>query len=301
MKLTPIGVDLAKSVFQVHGVDEQTGEEISKTLKRSAFLGRYVKAFNVGNKSDAADARAIWRAVQMPGRTVSVKGEEPESILALHRMRQQWVKMRTMKVNELRGLLAEFGEVMGRQRAALDKGVPKALERLSARLCAGVIGHLRDQHAELSRFDAKIKGVEASLKAWFKRNKACQMVAQIPGVGLLTATAAVAMLGDGRGFASGREFSAYVGLVPRQVGSGGHVKLLGISKRGDRYLRTLLIHGARSVRAHAKRVSAWVEQLASRTPSNVVTVALANKLARTLWAVVAHGRAYDPAYAGQPA
>jgi len=264
--------------------------------------GRFVKAFNVGNKSDAADARAIWLAVQQSGGSVAVKTEAQQSILVLHRLRQQAVKMRTMQSNALRGFLGEFGEVMGRNRVALNKGVPDALARLSARLPQAVIDSLREMFAGLARFDAQIADIENKLKAWFKADAACQAIARIPGVGLLTATAAVATMGDAKAFKNARQFSAYVGLVPKHAGSGGKVKMLGISKRGDTYLRTLLIHGARCVQTHAKRPSAWVQQLARRRPLNVVTVALANKMARTIWAVLAHERPYDRDYVSvQPA
>jgi len=333
MDFTPVGVDIAKMVFQVHHVDSQTGEVVNKSLRREAFLryfsnrtpcligmescsgahhwaraltqlghrvrlmqGRFVKAFNVGNKSDAAEARAIWLAVQQPGGSVAVKTEAQQSMLVLHRLRQQVVKMRTMQSNALRGFLSEFGEVMGKSRAALNKGVPEALARLAERLPQSVIEGFREMFAGLAKFDAQIADIEAKLKAWFKEDKACQAIAQIPGVGLLTATAAVATMGDAKAFTSARQFSAYVGLVPRHVGSGGKVRLLGISKRGDTYLRTLLIHGARCVQANARRPAAGVQQLARRRPPNVVTVALANKMARTIWAVLARERPYDRDY-----
>ncbi len=126
-----------------------------------------------------------------------------------------------------------------------------------------------------------------------KEDKACKAIAAVPGVGLLTATATVAIMGDAKTFKSGREFAAWLGLVPRQVGTGGKIQLRGISKRGDTYMRTLLIHGARSVLFHAKHLGAWAEQLQKRRPSNVVTVALANKMARTIWAILAHGHPYE--------
>jgi len=205
-----------------------------------------------------------------------------------------------MRINELRGLLSEFGEVMGKRRAAFEAGVPKALERLSSRLSPLVIEGLREQFAEVSRWDEQIKGMESRLRAWYKQTPACQVLGEIPGVGLLTA--AVAMLGDGKAFRSGRQFAAYVGLVPRHTGTGGKLRMLGISKRGDRYLRTLLIHGARSVQAHTKSPGEWLQRLSQRRPRNVVTVALANKMARTIWALLVHGRRYGWAYANaQPA
>jgi transposase len=333
MQLTPVGVDIAKSVFQVHHVDPETGEIVNKAIKRAGFLeyfanrlpcligmeacggaqhwarelvklghevklmpARLVKAFNIGNKSDAADAKAIWLAVQQPCKAVAVKTEDQQAVLVMHRVRQQLVKIRTMQINALRGLLTEYGEVMGASRAALDKGMPGALEKLADRLPAMLIETLRERYSELAKLDEQIGRIEQRLKVWMRRDKACQAIAEIPGVGPLTATTAVATMGDAKVFRSGREFAAYIGLVPRQSGSGGKVNLLGISKRGDTYLRTLLIHGARSVLAHAKESGSWVEQIRKRRPPNVVTVALANKMARTIWAVLAHERKYDKGY-----
>lgn len=334
MNFTPVGVDIAKSVFQVHYVDEETGEVVNRALRRGVFLehfanrtpcligmeacggaqhwareliklghqvrllpARFVKAFNIGNKNDAADARAIWLAVQQPGKAVAIKTEAQQAVLALHRMRQQLVKFRTMQSNGLRGLLTEYGEVMGKSRAALDNAFPEVLARLSERLPAMLIESLREQYARLAQLDEQIAQIERRLQQWLREDAAVQAVAKIPGVGLLTATAAVASMGDPKAFRSGREFAAWAGLVPRQTGSGGKVQLHGISKRGDAYLRTLLIHGARSVLQHAKDPGPWVEQLGHRRPPNVVVVALANKMARTIWAVLAHGRAYQSGHA----
>jgi len=254
---------------------------------------KFVKAFNSGNKNDAADARAIWMATQMNSKAVAVKTEAQQAVLALHRMRQQLVKFRTMQINSLRGLLTEYGEVMARSRVALDKAVAGVLERLSGRLPAVLIDTLREQWNGLEGLDKQIAEIERRLHAWMKQDEACKAVADIPGVGLLTATAAVATMGDPKSFKSGREFAAWLGLVPGQTGSGGKVQLLGISKRGDTYVRTLLIHGARSVLAHAKQPSKWIEQLQMRRPSNVVAVALANKMARMIWAILAHRTSYQ--------
>jgi transposase len=333
MQLTPVGIDIAKSVFQVHHVDMETGEIVNKAIKRAGFLEyfanrapcligmeacggaqhwareltklghqvklmptRLVKAFNIGNKNDAADAKAIWLAVQQPCKAMAVKTEEQQAVLAMHRLRQQLVKIRTMQVNALRGLLTEYGEVMGKSRAALDKGIPVALEKLAERLPAMLIDSLREQWNGLAKLDEQIATIERRLKTWMKQDKACKAIAEIPGIGLLTATAAVATMGNAKAFRSGREFAAYIGLVPKQSGSGGKVNLLGISKRGDTYLRTLLIHGARSVLTHAKDPGPWVDQIRKRRPPNVVVVALANKMARTIWAILAHERQYDKNY-----
>jgi transposase len=334
MKHTVYGVDIAKRVFQLHWVEPETGEIISKQIKRAEFLGHFanrapcligmeacggaqhwarrltemghqvklmpgksVKAFVVGNKNDVADARAIWLAVQQSGiKAVAVKTEAQQAVLALHRMRQQLVKFRTMQSNGLRGLLTEYGEVMAVGRAALDRAMADVLARLSDRLPAVLIDTLREQWDMLGKLDQQIGEIERRLLAWMKQDKACKTIAEIPGVGLLTATAAVATMGDAKAFKSGREFAAWLGLAPGQTGTGGRVRLLGISKRGDTYLRTLLIHGARSVLTHAKEPGAWIEEMSKRRPPNVVTVALANKMARTIWALLAHDRPYEKGY-----
>lgn len=329
-----VGVDIAKQVFQVYTVETDTGEIHCKQLRRSTFLahfanreacligmeacggsqhwarcliqmghevrllsGKAVKAFVTGNKNDAADARAIWLAVQQPGmKRIAVKTEEQQAVLALHRMRQQLVKFRTAQINGLRGLVAEYGEVMCVGRAMLNRSMPNVLARLSERLPAVLIDTLREQWQMLNKVDAQIALIEQRLQAWLKHNPACQAIAAIPGVGLLTATAAVATMGNAKAFRSGREFAAWLGLVPRQSGSGGKVRLLGISKRGDTYLRTLLVHGARATLNVARERNAWADDLIKRRPWNVVIVALASKIARTIWAILAHQRPYEPAH-----
>ena len=287
MNLTPVGIDIAKSVFQLHYVDAETGEIVNRPIKRARFLehfanrapcligmeacggaqhwarelikmghqvklmpAEFAKAFNIRNKSDAADARAVWLAVQQPSKAVAIKTEAQQAVLALHRMRQQLVKFRTMQINSLRGLLTEYGEVMGRGRAALDKAIPAVLARISDRLPMVLIDTLREQWDGLTKLDEQIAVIERRLRQWMLEDKAVKAITAIPGVGVLTATAAVATMGDAKSFRSGREFAAWIGLVPKQTGSGGKVTLLGISKRGDTYLRTLLIHGARSVLHH---------------------------------------------------
>lgn len=333
MTHTIVGVDIAKSVMQIHWVDPETGEVVNRPVKRSAFLeyfanrspclvgmescggsqhwarrlidmghqvklmpAKFVKAFNIRNKSDAADARAIWMATQMDSKAVAVKTEAQQAVLALHRMRQQLVKFRTMQINGLRGLLTEYGEVMGAGRTALDKSVAGVLERLSGRLPAILIDTLRDQWKGLENLDQQIGQIEQRLQQWMKDDQAAKAIAAIPGVGLLTATAAVATMGDANAFKFGREFAAWLGLVPGQTGSGGKIELHGISKRGDTYLRTLLVHGARSIVYRVKEPGPWVEQLKQRRPLNVVVVAMANKLARIIWAMLAHQRPYRKGY-----
>jgi transposase len=334
-----VGVDTAKRVFQVHWIDKETGEIVSLQLKREKFLEHFanrapcligmeacggsqhwarkltgighqvklmpakaVRPFVGGNKSDAHDARAIWTAVQQPNvKAVAIKTEEQQAILALHRMRQQLVKFRTAQINGLRGLLTEYGEVMPQGKAGVKKGIAEALQRLSDRLPAMVIDTLREPWARIGTLDEQIGDIEQRLKVWLKKDEASQRIAEIPGVGLLTATAAVATMGNAKAFKSGREFAAWLGLVPRQTGTGGRIRLMGISKRGDTYMRTLLIHGARSVLTKSKEPPEWATNLAKRRPQNVAVVALANKMARTIWALLAHERTYHKDFVSQPA
>ena len=336
---TVVGVDTAKRVFQLYWVEMDTGEIKSLKLTRARFLehfanrarclvgmeacggsqhwarrllalghevrllsAKFVRPFVTGNKSDAHDARAIWTAVQQPGvKTVAIKSEEQQAVLALHRVRQQLVKFRTAQINGLRGLLAEYGEVMPQGRASLRRGIVLAFARVSERLPAMVMDTLREQWARVARLDEEIGDIERRLKVWHRDNAASRRIAEIPGVGVLSATAAVAAMGDPAAFRSGREFAAWLGLVPRHVGTGGRVRMLGISKRGDTYLRTLLIHGARAVFNNSKAPPEWASRLAERRPPNVATVALANKTARVMWALLAHGRDYRRDFVSRPA
>ena len=335
MDCTLFGLDLAKRVFQLHWVDMETGEICRRQLKRQQvaeffanrnpgiiameacgschywgrklaamghevrlIAGQFVRPFVKSNKTDVADAQAIWEAAQRPGmKFVALKTEEQQSVLTLHRIREQLVKMRTMQINQLRGLLYEFGVDLPQGRHRGMARVGEELARLEGRLSPLVIDVIRDQLRRIETLDRDIAGIEKKLLLWKKQDESSRKLMEIPGVGLLTATAAVATMGDARAFKSGREFAAFLGLVPRQSGTGGRVKLLGISKRGDVYLRTLLIHGARSVIQHQKEHSPWLTKLLSRRPRNAVVVALANKMARTIWALLAHDRTYDRNYA----
>jgi transposase len=336
---TVVGIDIAKRVFQLHWIDMGSGEIVSLQLKREKFLehfanrqscligmeacggaqhwarkltamghqvkllpGKAVKGFVTGNKNDRHDARAIWTAVQQPYvKAVAIKTEEQQAILALRRMRSQLVKFRTAQINGLRGLLTEYGEVMPQGKAGVRKGIADALAKLEERLPAIVIDTLRDQWTRIGKTDEEIATIEQRIRRWLKNDDACRRIAEIPGVGALTATAAVAIMGDANAFKSGREFAAFAGLVPRQTGTGGRIRLLGISKRGDTYLRTLLIHGARAVLTTAKDPGAWANELRQRRPLNVAIVAMANKMARTIWAILAHDRTYQKEFVSRPA
>jgi len=190
----------------------------------------------------------------------------------------------------------EYGEIMPQGRAGMKRDIPSALGRLSDRLPLMVIDTLREQYARLGELDQQIGQIEQRLRHWQRTDPSAKRIAAIPGVGLLSATAAIAAMGDAKAFRSGREYAAWLGLVPRQTGTGGRVRLLGISKRGDSYLRKLLIHGARSVLTHSKSPPQWLTELTKRRPKNVAVVAMANKMARTIWALVAYGRPYQSGY-----
>ena len=335
MQITTYGLDLAKSVMQLHWVDMETGEIHRKQLKRRALLEffvnrqpgliameacgtshywarelsklghevrliapQFVRPFVKTNKNDAADAAAIWEAVQRPDmRFVAVKTEEQQSVLTLHRMRSQLIKIRTMQVNQIRGLLYEFGADLpqGRQRGL--KEVPDALTDLEGTVSPMMLDTMRQQLKRLGEMDKDIAEIEKRLLLWKKDQEAVTRLMAIPGVGLLTATALIATVGDMKSFRSGREFAAFLGLVPRQSGTGGRVRLLGISKRGDSYLRSLLVHGARVVvNFQIRNRNPWIDKLLSRRPHNVAVVAQANKMARTIWALLARDTEYEAQY-----
>jgi transposase len=325
------GLDIAKHVFQLHTVDMSTGEIANVQIKRAKVLEHFVnkpkslialeacggahhwareltalghtvrllhakivRPFVSGNKTDATDARAIWLAVQQPGvKFVGIKTAAQQATLTLHRQRELLMKMRTMQTNALRGLLYEFGATFAQGRKAMFKDVEQTLEDLSAQLPQMVRDSLREQVARIKAMSDDILTIEKRLGLQLKADPHMQRIAQIPGVGLLTATAAIATMGEASAFKSGREFCAWLGLVPKQTGTGGKIRLGGISKRGDTYLRTLLIHGARSVLAHAKEPGPWLAQIQARRPANVVIVAQAAKMARTIWAVTAKEQSYQ--------
>lgn len=331
MDRTTYGLDIAKNVMQLHWVDGQTGEIGRKKLARAKLAAYFaglqpvrivmeacgsahhwarvlsalghevellppaqVRPYVRSNKDDAADARAIWVAAQQSDiRRVPKKSIEQQAVLALHRARSHWVCVRTATVNALRGLLYEFGVVLrggrqaglkalGEQRATIDQQVPATIRTL-----------LDGQLQMLTQLDQRIHQLEREIAALQKQLPAARELDRVPGLGVLGSSAAAATLGDAKAWRSGREFSASIGLVPAHRGTGGKVRVGHLSKHGDPYLRTLFIHGARSVIEHAKILPKWLEQLLARRPHNVAVVALANKMARTAWALVAHGRAYQ--------
>jgi transposase len=236
------------------------------------------------NKNDAADAQAICEAVARPTmRFVAIKNVGQQAVLALHRVRQGFVKSRTAQANQIRGLLGEYGLVLPQGIAHIAKRVPALIEDASNEL-PGAFRVLVDRLMDhLKALDQQVAQLEAQIKAWHRENDASRKLEQIPGIGPITASALVASMGEAKNFDNGRQVAAWLGLVPRQHSSGGKPTLLGISKRGDSYLRTLLIHGARSVILAARRKvgqGGWLQELLKRRNPNVAAVALANKNAR---------------------
>jgi len=255
---------------------------------------QFIRPFVQTNKTDAADARAIWTAVHQPGmRTVAVKTEDQQAMLGTHRMRALLVKFRTMQVNQLRGLLYEFGVTFRAGRQAGLKEIRARMAQLEEALPGVLLCSLQEQLQRIDGLEQEIDRLEQRIGSWQKQEAACRAIAEVPGIGPLTATALVATIGEAKAFKSGRELASFLGLVPRQSGTGGKIRLGSISKRGDPYVRTLLIHGARSVMYHTKAASAWQTGIRARRPANVAAVALANKMVRVVWAILAHGRAYQ--------
>ena len=337
MKATTIGIDLAKNVFQVHAVNEYGKTVLKKQLKRdqmakffanlpATLIGmeacsgahywarkltgmghdvrlmapQFVKPYVKTNKNDAADAEAICEAVARPNmRFVPIKNIEQQAVLSLHRVRQGFISARTAQANQIRGLLSEYGIIIPQGISNITKLVPDLLEDASNELPGMfrlLVDRLMDHFKELYR---QVAEIDVQIKAWHRQSDLSCKLEKIPGVGPVTATALVATIGDAKNFDNGRQVAAWLGLVPRQHSSGGKSNLLGISKRGDSYLRMLLIHCARAVIFSAKRKGVqegWVHELVKRRNHNIAAVALANKIARTVWALWAHDREFRPGY-----
>jgi transposase len=342
MKITTVGIDLAKNLFQIHGVDERGRALLRKQLRRaqvavffgnlppcvigmeacasahywgrtlsrfghtvrlmaSQFVKPYVKPSVKMNKNDAADAEAICEAVGRANmRFVSIKSIEQQAILSVHRVRQGFVKARTAQANQIRGLLGEFGFIIPQGIINVTKRVPELLEDASNDLPVP-FRHLIDRLTEhLKELDRQVKEFEKEIIAWHRGSGLSRRLEDIPGIGPLAASALAASIADPHSFDNGRQVSAWLGLVPRQHSSGGKPTLLGMSKRGDAYLRTLLIHGARSAILAAQRkvdnTNGWLTNLLTRRHPNIAAVALANKNVRTVWALLAHGREFKADY-----
>jgi transposase len=343
MNTTTIGLDIAKAVFQVHGIDARGQTTLRKRLRRAQLIRffanlppclvgieacssahhwarelcklghevklmppQFVKAYVKTNKNDARDAEAICEAVRRPNmRFVAIKTIAQQELLMLHRVRQRLVIERTAKANQLRGLLAEFGIVLPQSFCALERGVPEVLADAENGLSDRLRERFSQLFSQLRELSITVREWEQQILAWHRENPLSQRLDQIPGIGPLGASALVASIGDIRTFKNGRQLAAWLGLVPRQDSSGGKTRLLGISKRGDRYLRTLLILGARSVlrqmQRHPDRAQSWLGRLTARSHPHIAAVALANKSARIAWALLAHERDYRADYRGRMA
>jgi transposase len=333
MQITTIGLDLAKHWFQVHGVDASGKVAVKRRLRRSEVveffkgvtpclvgmeacatahhwareliaLGHevklmppaYVKAYVKRNKNDAADAEAICEAVTRPSmRFVPIKDVDQQSVLMLHRARALLIRQRTMLVNALRAHMAEFGVIAPQglrnveQLIAAISDARTVLPELARSILQLIVGQLTDTAA-------RIRLLEARLAKWHRTNTVSRLLASVPGVGIMGASAIAATVTDPSLFRSGREFAAWLGMTPRQNSSGGKERLGGISKRGDKYIRSLMIAGAVAILRHARnrttKDAEWVRGMLARKPAKVVAVALANRTARIVWAVMRRGSAY---------
>ena len=333
MNIKRIGLDLAKQVFQLHAVDHQERVVLRKTLHRALMLTfftrlepcligieacgsshywareltrlghtvriippQFVKPYLKGNKNDANDAEAICEAVSRPGmRYVAIKSEAQQSMQAEHRVRARLIHDRTALSNEIRGILGEFGFVLPAGLSALRKALPEILSQ-QEKWDNRFIRLLSELTEELQALDERLNRYDRRLKQLAQEDERIRRLQEISGIGPVTASALVAAVGDAKQFKSGREMAAWLGLVPRQHSSGGKTKMGHISKRGDSYLRTLLIHGARAVLNacdHKEdRRSRWLQSVAERRNRNIATVAMANKNARIAWSVLSRGEEY---------
>lgn len=337
MKVHVLGIDLAKNVFQLHGIDRKGRAILTRRVHRDQLLKvigelepcligieastgafywqrqfeklghsvkviapQYVKPFVRHQKNDTNDAEAICTALQQRNmRFVPKKTLEQQDIQALHRARQRLINHRTALISQMRGLLLDRGIAIAVSATRARRLIPKILATPNDELTPMMREILTSLYAFMLEIDQRIKAFDRKIDAIFKANTVCQRIAKIKGIGPKTATALIAAIGDGSDFKNGRHLAAWLGLVPRQHSSGERRVLLGISKRGSQHLRTLLVHGARAVVRTAVRKtdarSMWVNQLRQRRGYNRATVAIANKNARVVWAVLTSGEPYRSA------
>ncbi len=336
MEIHTVGIDLGKTVFHLVGLDLQGAVVVRKKFSRrqllhftanlrvgligmeacggAHFLGRalrqqghevrlipaqYVKPYVQTNKNDYIDAEAIAEAVSRPRmRFVPIKSDDQLDLQSLHRVRAGWVSRRTAVVNQLRALMLERGITISKGRCHVEVALPGILEDPENKLSGALRMLLSQVYVEMKQLQSQIDEADAVIRKTAGEDEACQRLVAIPGVGPVTATAMIAAIGNGAAFNKGRGFAAWLGLVPAQYSTGGKQKLLGISKRGNAYLRRLFVHGAHAVLQQRVKQSSglreWLGRLTGRAHRNVVAVALANKLARMAWAVLAKGERYRP-------
>lgn len=334
--VTSIAVDLAKNVFQLYGIDANRKVVLKKRLKRSQLLefmanltpcdvymegcgsanywGRkfkelghkvklinpkYVKPYVKRNKNDLNDAAGIMSAAYDPNMKFSeVKNEEQQDVQSTHRIRSRLISQRTALANQIRGLLAEYGIIIPKGIGNISKHLPRIIGNNEGDFSGLMLGNLISLHEDFMYLNKKLAIYDEKIDIVFKSNEVCQRLKKIPGVGRIGATILAAVLGNGAGFKNGRHFAAFLGLVPKQHSSGDQKVLLGISKGGDTYIRTVLIHGARAAVRCSKGKddphSKWINHLKTRAANNVTAVALANKMARIAWAIVRGNGDYNP-------
>jgi len=335
MNVTTIGIDLAKHTFSLHGVDRHGKILFRKTLARAKllpFLGslppclvgmeacsgahywarslqalgyrvgiiapRFVAPYRKGGKNDGNDAEAICETVARPGmRYVPVKSNEQQAILSLHRIREGLIKERTALINQLRGLLSEFGLIMPKGRYSAQHDIPGILEDAENGLPMLARKLMHDTYLRLKELNEQVLAYDRERNHLVKDSAPAQQLMTVPGVGAMTATALLASVGDPKQFKNGRQFAAWLGLTPRQYTTGGKIRLGRITKKGDAYLRTLLIHGTRAVLSTIKdkddRLSCWTKTLIERRGYKRAAVALAAKNARIVWAMMIRGETYQ--------
>ena len=335
MNITTLGIDLAKDVFQLHATDDRGKTLLTKRVKRHKLASeiaqlpicrigmeacggahywarrfqamghdvklmspQFVKPYVKSNKNDANDAEACCEAVTRPSmRFVPIKQVAQQDMQALHRVRSRLVSQRTRLTNQMRGLLAEYGIVIAQGIASVTRKIPEILEDADNELSTDGRTLFSELYEELKLLQVRIQGYEDRIKLIAKTDERCQRLQTIPGIGPITATAFLATVGDINVFTRGRQLSAYLGLVPKQSSSGNKIRLLGISKRGDRYLRCLLVHGARSAVKVADRksdpYSSWIQRLIERCGIHKAIVAVANKNARIAWALLKNNSQFD--------
>lgn len=337
MKITTIGLDVAKHMFQVHGVDDGGVVVVRKRLRRSQVLSffarlapclvgmeacstshhwarelrtlghevrlmppQYVRAYVKRNKNDSADAEAICEAVTRPSmRFVPVKTVDQQAVLVMHRARDLLVRQRTMLINALRAHMAEFGVITAQGTNKIINLEAVLLDETEERIPEMARGVLIVLVGQLTDLNRRIDDIERRIRCWHAQDETSRRLATIPGIGPITASALAATVPDPSVFRNGREFAAWLGLVPRQNSSGGKDCLGGISKRGDGYLRRLLIVGAQAVLrwSKAKHSDPWVIGLLARKPRLVAAVAVANKMARIAWVIMSRMTSYQPSAA----